>query len=109
MPGKHGWCATNLSTANAPVTATKAAPGASDCHVVYGVDAAFSAAPTGVPQIQIKDGDANVLWQGYVTSAPFVREFPAGLAVPQGKAVSVTLNAGGAGVLGAVNLDGKTA
>lgn len=108
MPGKYGWCVTGLSSANAAVTATKAAPAASDNHLVRGVDAAFSANPAAFASIQIKDGDNNVLWQGYVSGTQFKRTFKNGVYVPAGKAVSATLAAGGAGVIGAVNLDGVT-
>lgn len=78
-------------------------------HVIYGIDASFSATPGSPVLLTIYDTDVSpnpVLWSGYVL-AEFVRTFPAGLCVTPGHGFLAQLAASGS-LVGKLNIDGAT-
>jgi len=97
-----GWAEVD-SKSNAVATATKAAI-TNKQHIVYSVDASFSATATIL--LQIKDG-TTVVWEGYVYDSREVT-FPSGLAITKGAACSAVLAAGGVGITGKVTLHGRS-
>jgi hypothetical protein len=99
-----GWNATASATA-AIATATKAAV-VNRQHVVYGLDASFNGSFAAPVSLQIKDG-TTVIYQTY-TSGEFNQDFPAGITITIGNAVSAVLASAGGTVIGAVNLHGAT-
>lgn len=105
MSSQAGWVAVD-SKDNAAATAAKAAPtDTRKQHVVYEVDASYSATKTLL--LQIKDG-TTVIWEGYVYDQRHV-SFPRGIAITIGAACSAVLAASGTGgVIGKVNLHGVT-
>ena len=88
---RAGWVATD-SKDNATATATKAAETGRH-HMVYSVDASFSA--TAIQLLQIKDG-TTVIWEGHVHDSREV-QFPAGISISLGAAASAVLAASGTG------------
>lgn len=103
MSEQTGW-AVAASADNAAVTAVKTVQPAKQ-HIVDGVTASFSSAKTQL--LQVFD-DAAVIWEGYVYSSREVT-FPAGISIARGNACSAVLAASGTGgVLGKVNLHGRT-
>ena len=97
-----GWIVTDSKT-NATATAAKAAD-ASKQHIVKQLSASFSASTTAL--LQLKDGNTPV-WEGYVVDSAVI-EFSEGIAITFGNACSAVLAAGGAGVVGKVNMHGIT-
>lgn len=97
-----GFVATANAT-NALATATKAAV-TGKTHYITGVSASYSAAAIGT--LQIKDG-STVIWEGSIHNQRDVKF--KGLRATTGNAVSAELAAGGAGVVGRVNIMGFTA
>lgn len=99
------WMAKDSQT-NATATATQAAV-AGSTHYVCGVSASFSAAVAGPILLQIKDG-TTVVWENYVTTtnAPFIFAHP--LPMTAGNAANAVLAAGGAAIVGKVNMSGFT-
>ena len=96
----------NATATNAVATATKATD-ANRQQIIAWIDVSFSAAPATPVLAQIKDSDANILWQRYF-SASDAEEFSVGLTVPPGKGVSANVAAAGSGVVGSINLGGWT-
>ncbi len=94
-----GWVETDVQGGAA--AAIRAAE-ADKQHIVYAVDASFSA--TGSDVLQIKDG-VTVIWQGHVYDSREVT-FPEGLPGSLGALVTAELGAGAGNA--SVNLHGKT-
>lgn len=101
-----GWTVT-ASASSAVATATKAAQGSKQ-HIIYGIDASFSAAPGAPVLMQILDLSVSpsvVVWEGYTAGLVPV-QFKQGLAITPGAAVAAVLASGGS--IGKVNLHGVT-
>ena len=111
MDRRTGWVETD-SEDNAEATASRAAETGRQ-HVVYSVDASFSAINAGLVLLQVKDGTTTV-WEGYAGSdtdgSTYIeKEFPAGLTITLGAACSAVLAASGTGgTVGKVNIHGVT-
>jgi hypothetical protein len=90
---------------NAAATVTYAAAGAGKYNVITGVAWSYSAAPTG-GNLQIADG-ANVLLNIDITAAgPGFFMFPTPKKGSNNTALTLTLAAGGAGVVGRLSVLG---
>lgn len=97
-----GWVEKDSQT-NALATATRAAE-SNKSHLVFAVSASFSATASAL--LQIKD-DTTVIWEGYVYDKEHVT-FPRGLKIEEGSACSAELSAGGAAIVGKVNIHGAS-
>ncbi len=89
---------------NDTATATKAAASGKQ-HIIYAVGASF-ASTIADKTLTIKDGTTTI-WQ-HTFSDSLHREFPAGIAITPGAAVSAELEAAGSAVIGNVTLHGRT-
>lgn len=89
---------------NATATATKAAATGKQ-HIVYSVHGSFASAIAN-KTLTIKDGTTTI-WQHTFSNSLSV-EFPAGIAITPGAAVSAELEAAGSAVIGNVTLHGRT-
>ena len=94
-----GWVETDLQ-AGAAAAIRAAEPGKQ--HIIFSVDASFSATASDV--LQIKDG-AVVIWQGHVYDSREVT-FPEGIGGSLGNLVTAELGAGAGNAT--VNLHGTT-
>ncbi len=105
-----GWNVLGSAT-NLPAIAEKVGVAAKQ-HIIYRLDASFSAAPAAPVLVSLVCPDVSpntVLWSGYVSTAtPWPITFSEGLPVPAGQGVEVVLGAGGSAVIGRVNLFGTT-
>lgn len=102
MAEQSGWVETDSAAAGV-ATATRAVE-ANKQHVIYSVDASFSALEATYRLLQIKDG-ATIIWEGYVTNFKEV-PFPKGLSLTRGNLAQAVLAAGAS--TGKVNLHGTT-
>lgn len=103
------WTVVNSQT-NATATATQAAVSTKQ-HFITGISFSMSAAPAAALTVQVRDG-ATVLDQFQIPAAaqaPLVMNYSAPLACTPGNAASITVGAGGAGIVCTVVLKGKTA
>lgn len=104
-----GWSVT-ASKGSAPVIAEKVGV-VTKQHVIYGVSASFSAAPSAPVLIQIVLPDVSpntVLWQDYIAVGnAYERTFPAGLCAPPGQSVEIIMGTNGS-LTGIVNMHGNT-
>lgn len=108
MVAQAAWAVAATPGTNAIATATKAAGGAGKQHRCFSVSGSFSAAPAAAVQLQLLDG-ATVLQNWDITAAgPFHFSFPLGINGSTNTAMSATLGAGGAAIVGKVNLTGYT-
>ena len=105
-----GWNVPAASVAGLPAVAQKAAE-ANKQHIVYGVSAQFSAAPSAAVLLTIIDPDVSpntVYWQGLVPVTNDLSEtFPGGIAIRESASVAAVLSANGS-LVGRVNLHGVT-
>ncbi len=105
-----GWIAKATSAAGAPVMAQRAAE-PNKQHVIYGLSANFSAAPSVPVQLQIINPDVSpntVYWDGYApVSNDLDIEFLAGICIEIGASVAAVLGGNGS-LVSKVNLHGNT-
>lgn len=99
----RGWSEIDNQT-NALATATRVAE-TGKRHQVTGVSGSFSAAAAGILLV-VKDGTTEI-YREYIHNAGGM-SFPAPLDITEGAACSAELSAGGAAVIGSVNLNGYT-
>ena len=103
MADQTGWVE-KATQDNAEATATKAAD-TNRQHVIFSVDASFSATKTKL--LQVKDG-STIKWEGYVYDSREVK-FPKAIAMSKNSAVTAVLAASGTGgTIGKVNLHGTS-
>lgn len=79
-------------------------------HIIYSLDISFSSVPSAGVRWEILAATASPatpLAAGYVKTERTI-EFPAGLSVPVGSAISAVLAAAGSAVVGSINLHGVT-
>lgn len=103
MPRRFEKAYVNSPGANLDAVVTLAATSGAS-HYIWRVDWSYSGAPTG-GNLTITDGSATVFELDITAAGPGFVEFPSGRAGTPGAALVVTLNAGGTGVLGKVNVD----
>lgn len=99
-----GWNVNAVAT-NGTATATKAAL-TNYQHIVYSVDASCATTPAAPILLTVSDA-STVVFQTYITVGRTVL-FPMGVSAVPAHAVSAALAACGSGVVGSVNLHGKT-
>ncbi len=95
----HGVAAQCVSATNAPAVVTLAAAGADLCNGVSGLAVSYSATPTG-GNVQIADGAAVVFDLDITSAGPTVIHFPALMVGSPNTAMTLTLAAGGSGIVG---------
>lgn len=94
---------TAVSTANAACSVTTEAPGRDQRVYILGLSLSYSAAQTTAPLATVADSTPTTLENLHVYN---VRDIvpPVPIAMTKGKAITVTLPAGGASVIGAITL-----
>lgn len=105
-----GWNVPAASVAGFPAVALKPAQSGKQ-HIIYAVDAEFSAAPSAPVLLTIVNPDVSpntVYWQGFVpVTNDLDKTFPKGVTIEPGAAVAAVLSANGS-LVGRVNLHGVT-
>jgi len=96
---------TGESAANAAVAVTYAAL-ADRCHVLWQIEWSYSAAPTG--SLTITDGGTTMLQLDITAAGPDSIVYEPPKKAKLNSAVVVTLAAGGAGVVGKLNVTHST-
>src|SRR5689334_17691500 len=98
---------TATAGANTAVVLTYAAAAATR-HVVEGIVCSYSAPPTG-GNLKIEDGAGVTIFQADITaSGPTIIPLPAAIRGSNNTALIVTLSAGGASVVGKLNVLHRT-
>jgi len=105
LPVASGDYATGTNAA-AVITLPAAGPGRN--HVITGLSFGYNATPASGAVIKIEDGSGNVVYKAPITDAGFesVNFYPPKVCSPNTN-VTITLSAGGAGVVGDVNIIGR--
>lgn len=93
---------------NAAATISLAAAGPGRNHVITGLSFGYNTTPAAGATIKIEDGSGNVVFKAPVTTAGFesVNFYPPKVCSPNTD-VTITLSAGGSGVVGDVNIIGR--
>lgn len=94
---------TGTAGANTAVTITKAAAGAGISNVISEVIWSYNAAPAG--SILITDGGTTVIQFDITAAGPGFVQFDPPLRMAANSALVVTLGAGGASVVGKLNIE----
>lgn len=111
MSNIGGWIARGSSGAGgAPATAHR--PGqANKQHIIYSIDANFSAAPAAAVLVQLTNPDVSpntIIWEGYLPiTNGFSRDFAAGISCPIGASVDAVV-AGNGSLTAKINMHGIT-
>lgn len=105
LPVSSGDYATGTNAA-AVITLPAAGPGRN--HVITGLSFGYNVTPASGSIIKIEDGSGNIVYRAPVTTAGFesVNFYPPKVCSPNTN-VTISLSAGGSGVVGDINILGR--